>query len=161
MIDIYRAGPDGNEHEVWDETLREGAKPAPIWWFWFILALMTISVIYVILYPGLGRWRGALDWSQGSHIAERTADYDREFGAARRRILGQPLEALAKDELAMRSAWRVFNSNCSSCHGRDAAGQARLFPDLTDAAGSGGTTKRRSSRRFMPDVKRQCRPGSR
>jgi len=26
----------------------------------------------------------------------------------------------------------VFNNNCTSCHGRDAAGQARLFPDLRD-----------------------------
>ena len=40
VIDVYRSGPDGNEQQVWDETLREGAKPAPIWWFWFILALM-------------------------------------------------------------------------------------------------------------------------
>jgi cytochrome c oxidase cbb3-type subunit 3 len=32
----------------------------------------------------------------------------------------------------MQSAWRVFNNNCTSCHGRNAAGQARLFPDLTD-----------------------------
>jgi cytochrome c oxidase cbb3-type subunit 3 len=36
--------------------------------------------------------------------------------------------------MAMRSAWRVFNNNCSACHGRDASGQARQFPDLTDAA---------------------------
>ncbi|HEX9706585.1 MAG TPA: cytochrome-c oxidase, cbb3-type subunit III [Steroidobacteraceae bacterium] len=134
VIDVYRGGPDGNEHEVWDETLREGAKPAPIWWFWFILALMTISVIYVMLYPGLGTWRGALGWSQGGRIAERFVDYDAEFGAARRRVLGQPLAALASDGAAMRSAWRVFNNNCSSCHGRDAAGQARQFPDLTDSA---------------------------
>jgi len=135
LIDVYRGrGPDGNEHEIWDETLREGAKPAPIWWFWFILALMTISVIYVMLYPGLGIWRGALGWSQGGRITERFADYDAEFGADRRRILGQPLVVLAKDDAAMRSAGRVFNNNCSSCHGRDAAGQARQFPDLTDSA---------------------------
>lgn len=133
VIDVYRGGPDGNEQQVWDETLREGAKPAPIWWFWFILTLMIISVIYVMLYPGLGTWRGALGWSQGGQIAERFADYDTEFGAARRRLLGQPLTVLAEDDSAMRSAARVFNNNCSSCHGHDAAGQARQFPDLTDA----------------------------
>jgi len=143
VIDVYRASPDGNEHEVWDETLREGTKPAPLWWFWFILALMTISVVYVMLYPGLGRWRGALAWSQGSHIAERIADYEREFGDARQRILGQSLEALAADATAMRSAGRVFNSNCSSCHGRGAAGQAQLFPDLTDSAWQWGDDEAR------------------
>jgi hypothetical protein len=68
IIDVYRGGPGGNEHLVWDETLREGAKPAPIWWFWFILALMTISVVYVILYPGLALTAAHSDgrWVEGS-----------------------------------------------------------------------------------------------
>ena len=134
VIDVYRSGPDQNEDLVWDETLREGTKPAPIWWFWFILALMTISVIYVMLYPGLGSWRGALDWSMGSRIAERQVDYESQFGDVRRGLLRQPLATLAESEAAMTSAWHVFNNHCSSCHGRDAAGQAKKFPDLRDRA---------------------------
>jgi cytochrome c oxidase cbb3-type subunit 3 len=39
----------------------------------------------------------------------------------------------------MRSAARVFSSNCSSCHGGDAAGQAQRFPDLTDDAWQWGS----------------------
>jgi cytochrome c oxidase cbb3-type subunit 3 len=139
IFDVYRSGPDGNEQTVWDETLREGTKPAPIWWFWFILALMTISVIYVMLYPGLGRWRGALEWSMGSRIAERNVDYESQYGEVRRGLLRRPLDELAESETAMTSAWHVFNSNCSSCHGRDAAGQAKAFPDLTDAAWQWGS----------------------
>ena len=139
VIDVYRSGPDGNEQQVWDETLREGAKPAPIWWFWFILALMTISVIYVMLYPGLGTWRGALGWSMGGRIEERFVDYEGQFGTRRRVILELPLAELANSNSAMRSAWRVFNNNCSSCHGREAAGQAQQFPDLTDAAWQWGS----------------------
>jgi cytochrome c oxidase cbb3-type subunit 3 len=134
VIDVYRAGGEGNEHEVWDETLREGAKPAPIWWFWFILGLMSVSVIYVIFYPALGRYRGALNWSQESQIADRFANYEARFGAERRHVLEQPSATLAADEALMHSAQRIFNSNCSSCHGRDAAGQAGHFPDLTDDA---------------------------
>jgi cytochrome c oxidase cbb3-type subunit 3 len=142
VIDVYRrgGGPD-NEQQVWDETLREGAKPAPIWWFWFILALMTVSVVYVMLYPGLGTYRGALAWSQGGHIEERFGDYAAEFGPARQRILSQPLAALAEDPDAMRSAWRVFNNHCASCHGQDAEGQAKHFPDLTDAAWQWGAAE--------------------
>jgi cytochrome c oxidase cbb3-type subunit 3 len=139
VIDVYRSGPDGNEQQVWDETLREGAKPAPIWWFWFILALMTISVIYVMLYPGLGTWRGALGWSMGGRIEERFVDYEGQFGTRRRVILKMPLAELAHSNSAMRSAWRVFNNNCSSCHGREATGQAQQFPDLTDAAWQWGS----------------------
>jgi cytochrome c oxidase cbb3-type subunit III len=132
IIDIYRPGGDGNEHEVWDATLREGTKPVPIWWFWFILALMSISVIYVILYPALGRFSGALHWSQESQIADRFADYEAHFGPERRHILEEPSATLAANKDAMRSAQRIFNNNCTSCHGRDAAGQANHFPDLTD-----------------------------
>jgi cytochrome c oxidase cbb3-type subunit 3 len=139
IIDVYRSGPDGNEEQVWDETLREGAKPAPIWWFWFILSLMIISVIYVMLYPGLGTWRGALGWSMGGRIEERFDDYAGQFGTRRRVILELPLVELANSNSAMRSAWRVFNNNCSSCHGRDGAGQAQQFPDLTDAAWQWGS----------------------
>ena len=139
VIDVYRSGPDGNEQQVWDETLREGTRPAPIWWFWFILALMIISVIYVMLYPGLGTYRGALGWSMGGRIEERFVDYEGQFGTQRRLILKLPLAELANSNSAMRSASRVFNNNCSSCHGRDAAGQAQQFPDLTDAAWQWGS----------------------
>ncbi|MGQ0429546.1 MAG: cytochrome-c oxidase, cbb3-type subunit III [Gammaproteobacteria bacterium] len=135
IIDVYRrGGGDDNAAQVWDETLREGQKPPPIWWFWFMLALLTVSVVYVMLYPGLGTYEGALKWSQGSHIGQRFADYADEFGAARQGIIARPLAELAGDAVAMRSAWRVFNNHCSSCHGKDAGGQARRFPDLTDAA---------------------------
>ncbi len=143
VIDVYRGGPDGNEHEVWDETLREGTKPAPLWWFWFILALMVISVVYVMLYPALGTWRGALGWSQHGQVSERFVDFEGQFGTQRRQILEQPLAELAESEVAMRSAWRIFNANCSACHGRDATGQAGLFPDLTDAAWQWGTDEAR------------------
>jgi cytochrome c oxidase cbb3-type subunit 3 len=144
VVDVYRSkGAADEAHEVWDETLREGSRPAPIWWFWFILALMIISIIYVMLYPGLGTWRGALGWSQGGRIVERFADYDAEFGEARQRILGQSLAALAADDAAMRSAGRIFNNHCSSCHGRGATGQARQFPDLTDAAWQWGSDEAR------------------
>jgi cytochrome c oxidase cbb3-type subunit III len=139
IVDVYRSGPDGNERLVWDETLREGDKPAPIWWFWFILALMTISVVYVMLYPGLGSWRGALGWSMGGRLEERFVDYEGQFGTQRQLILGLPIAELAASDSAMRSAGRVFNNNCSSCHGRDATGQAATFPDLTDAAWQWGS----------------------
>lgn len=146
VIDIYRAASDPEDaHAVWDENLREGAKPAPLWWFWFILALMSLSVIYLMLYPGLGAWRGALGWSQAGHYDARVADYQRRFGAARARLLAMPSDALAADGDAMASAAHVFASQCASCHGRDARGQANVFPDLRDAAWQWGGDEARIS----------------
>lgn len=126
---------DGGEDEpVWDGNLREGSNPAPMWWFWFILALMVFSVLYLMLYPGLGSFQGALKWSQGGRLDSSLATYESEFGGMRQLIAEAKLETLQADESYMHSAQRVFDRNCAVCHGYDAAGQANMFPNLTDTA---------------------------
>ncbi|MDY6981989.1 MAG: cytochrome-c oxidase, cbb3-type subunit III [Pseudomonadota bacterium] len=136
VMSIYSrpAEPHGPADEpVWDGDLREGSSPAPLWWFWLILAAMVFSVVYLMLYPGLGSYAGAFRWSQGAQIAEHTEDYREEFAAARSELSGKSPAELAADPDAMRTARRLFLDNCSACHGRDARGQAQLFPDLRDA----------------------------
>jgi cytochrome c oxidase cbb3-type subunit III len=135
VISVYFGRDDSAEvaSHVWDETLREGTTRAPLWWFWFILALLAMSVVYLILYPGLGTYAGALKWSQGGRLADSVARYEEHYGPKRERIAQAALAELQGDEAAMRSAWHVFNANCSACHGRDAAGQAFLFPNLCDS----------------------------
>jgi cytochrome c oxidase cbb3-type subunit III len=118
--------------EVWDETLREGTTPAPLWWFWLMVALLVITVVYLILYPGLGPYRGVLQWSQGGRVAESEARYEREFGAARRAIAEASVAELRDNPAALRSAQSVFQNNCAACHGPNASGQASLFPNLAD-----------------------------
>lgn len=125
------------EHEgdgpVWDETLREGSNPAPLWWFWLILSMMVFSVLYLMLYPGLGSYAGALKWSQSARLQDSQAAYKTEFGGTRQLIAEAQIATLMADDSLMASAQRVFNQNCAVCHGYDAAGQAAHFPDLTDA----------------------------
>ncbi len=135
ILSVYFAPDDSAEvaSHVWDHTLREGTKAAPLWWFWFILALLAVSVVYLILYPGLGPYAGTLRWSQREGLEESLAHYDHTFGPARERIAQTPIADLQRDETAMHSAWHVFNNNCTPCHGPDARGQAALFPNLTDA----------------------------
>ena len=117
---------------VWDGNLREGSNPAPMWWFWMIFSLMILTVIYLLLYPGLGSYKGALQWTQGGRLDDSIAAYDAEFGGVRQLVAEARLETLQSDPDMMRSAQRVFDRNCAVCHGYDAAGQAMLFPDLTD-----------------------------
>ena len=128
---------DGEQDEsagpVWDESLREGSNPAPMWWFWLILALMVFSVLYLMLYPGLGSFAGALRWSQGGRLNESMVEYESEFGGMRNLIAEAQLATLQADNSLLTSAQRVFDRNCAVCHGYDAAGQASYFPDLTDA----------------------------
>jgi cytochrome c oxidase cbb3-type subunit 3 len=119
-------------HQIWDETLREGTAPAPLWWFWLIVALLAVTVVYLILYPGLGSYRGTLRWSQGGRIAESTQRYEGEFGAARAAIAAADVAALRSDAAVLRSATSVFRNHCAACHGENGGGQANLFPNLTD-----------------------------
>jgi len=122
----------GVAHQVWDETLREGTAAAPLWWFWLIVALLALTVVYLILYPGLGSWRGTLQWSQGGRLAESAARYDAEFGEIRAKIAATDPEVLRGDAAVLRSAASVFRVNCAACHGENAGGQANAFPSLTD-----------------------------
>lgn len=122
-----------SEAHVWDETLKEGSNPAPMWWFWLILSAMVFSVIYLMLYPGLGSYKGMLKWSQGGRLDESFLSYDEQFGTVRDRIANSTLIALRGDVDIMASARRIFDRKCGICHGADASGQASRFPDLTDS----------------------------
>ena len=118
---------------VWDDNLREGEHPPPLWWFWLIFISLVISVVYLMLYPGLGAFSGALNWSQGGELHERLGRYSTEFGPTRRLVSEARLETLQADTRLMVSAQRIYDRNCAVCHGYDARGQANLFPDLRDA----------------------------
>lgn len=135
VLSIYflRPGDDQlHEEPRWDETLQEGNTPAPFWWFWLILAMMVISVVYLMLYPGLGSFSGAFQWSQGGQLAERQAAYQSEFQTFAMDVMNSSYEELALNDRAMNSATGLFEEHCSACHGSDAQGQAKLFPNLSD-----------------------------
>jgi cytochrome c oxidase cbb3-type subunit 3 len=134
VVSVYIASPDPREVEdtTWDENLKEGTNPAPFWWFWLIFAMMIFSVFYLMLYPGLGSFKGAFQWSMGGRIEERVDDFEDEFSEIRAVIAGMPLEDIRSDIALMASASDLFEQNCSACHGYEAQGQADLFPNLSD-----------------------------
>ena len=143
IFSIYFAGDSEAEEAegpVWDENLREGNNPAPMWWFWMVLALMVFSVLYLMLYPGLGSYAGALKWSQGGRLSASFEEFQQEFGGVRSLIAEGQLETLRADEALVASAQRIFDRNCAVCHGYDAAGQADTFPSLIDTDWQWGGT---------------------
>lgn len=132
FLPMHQGHEEGSE-PVWDETLREGSNPAPMWWFWLILAAMVFSVVYLMLYPGLGSFKGALRWSQGGQLANHQLLFHQEFAATREALLQQSIPELAVNPVAMGAAVSLFSAHCAACHGSDAGGQANLFPSLRDA----------------------------
>ncbi len=50
---------------VWDGDLQEYHNPMPRWWIWLFYLTVLFSIVYLVLYPGLGtQWQGVLKWTQ-------------------------------------------------------------------------------------------------
>ncbi len=122
----------GKNEPVWDEDLREGLNAPPLWWFWLILSTMIFTVVYLILYPGLGSFKGVLNWSQDSRLESSYDTYSAQFDEIRNTIAHSTMADLQNDPSLMATAERVFARNCAACHGPDGRGQASLFPNLMD-----------------------------
>ena len=133
VFSIYFSKSDEQHKDVvWDSNLREGSSPAPMWWFWLILSSLVFSLIYLMLFPGLGSYGGLLNWSSGSQVVRNEEAYRAEFGEHRRTVTDVGLTTLHAYPKAMASAQGVFDRNCAVCHGYAAQGQANLFPNLVD-----------------------------
>jgi cytochrome c oxidase cbb3-type subunit 3 len=116
---------------VWDDDLREYNNPMPRWWLWLFYGTVIFSLLYLVLYPGLGRYEGTLGWSQEKQYEQQMA---KAAAAFRERVAGlveQPVAELAGNQRALEMGRNIYAHNCSTCHGSDARG-APGYPNLTD-----------------------------
>ncbi|MBM3108668.1 cytochrome-c oxidase, cbb3-type subunit III [Pseudomonas sp. P66] len=118
------------------DGIEEYDNPLPKWWFWLFVGTLVFSVGYLILYPGLGNWKGILPgyqngWTQVNEWQKEMDKADAKFGPIFAKFAAMPVEEVAKDPQALKMGGRLFASNCSVCHGSDAKG-AYGFPNLTD-----------------------------
>jgi cytochrome c oxidase cbb3-type subunit 3 len=117
---------------VWDEDLEEGHNPPPLWWFWMLFGALVFTLVYLMLFPGLGNYSGVLNWSQGKRVADSYEDFRANFAEARAEVLDMSLVEIQNDLELMDTAERLFRRECSACHGPDGRGQANMFPNLHD-----------------------------
>ena len=118
------------------DGIEEYDNPLPKWWFWLFVGTLVFSVGYLILYPGLGNWKGILPgyengWTGVNEWQKEMDKADARFGPIFAKYAAMPVEEVAKDPQALKMGSRLFASNCSVCHGSDAKG-AYGFPNLTD-----------------------------
>ncbi|WP_087499891.1 cytochrome-c oxidase, cbb3-type subunit III [Pseudomonas sp. SID14000] len=118
------------------DGIEEYDNPLPKWWFWLFVGTLVFSVGYLILYPGLGNWKGILPgyengWTGANEWQKEMDKADAKFGPIFAKYAAMPVEEVAKDPQALKMGSRLFASNCSVCHGSDAKG-AYGFPNLTD-----------------------------
>ncbi|WP_150303408.1 cytochrome-c oxidase, cbb3-type subunit III [Pseudomonas saliphila] len=113
------------------DGIEEYDNPLPRWWFMLFVATIVFSVVYLVLYPGMGKWKGVLGWTQIEQYQDEVDRAEEQFAPIFARYVDMPVEEVARDEDAVRIGQRLFATNCSVCHGSDARG-AFGFPNLAD-----------------------------
>ena len=117
---------------TWDEDLAEYNNPLPKWWSWLFYITIVFSLIYLVLYPGLGTWPGTLGWSQVGQLKDEQIRAEKQFGPIYQKFAALDVEALKKNPEALAIGQKLFLNHCAQCHASDGAG-SRGFPNLTDA----------------------------
>ena len=120
---------------TWDDSLQEFNNPLPRWWLYLFYITLVFAVVYLVLYPGMGTWKGVLGWtSHGSQyeteMAQAKAKYDpiyKQYAA----VAVADLATKPQYQEARDMGKRLFLTYCMQCHQSDASG-ARGFPNLTD-----------------------------
>jgi cytochrome c oxidase cbb3-type subunit 3 len=122
---------DNTTGHVWDVDLKEMNNPLPRWWMWLFVITVAFSAIYLVLYPGLGKFPGTLGWSSAGQYKTEQQRAQEQIAQIFAAFKGKSAEELAKDSAAMGIGERLFGNNCAQCHGSNARG-SKGFPNLTD-----------------------------
>jgi len=118
------------------DGIEEYDNPLPKWWFMLFIGTIVFSIGYLILYPGLGNWKGVLPgyeggWTQDKQWQHEVDKAQAEYGPIFAKYAAMPIVDVAKDPQALKMGGRMFATYCSICHGSDAKG-AVGFPNLAD-----------------------------
>jgi cytochrome c oxidase cbb3-type subunit III len=122
---------DNTTGHTWDVDLKEMNNPLPRWWLWLFVITVVFGGIYLVLYPGLGKFPGVLGWSSAGQYKTEQQRAQEQIAQIFAKFKGKTAEELAKDNTAMGIGERLFANNCAQCHGADARG-SKGFPNLSD-----------------------------
>ncbi|MEZ0152622.1 MAG: cytochrome-c oxidase, cbb3-type subunit III [Candidatus Reddybacter sp.] len=113
------------------DGIEEYDNPLPGWWFNMFVGTVIFSIIYLILYPGMGNFPGVLGWTSDGQWQEQERKAEVRFEAVYSTFVGLSIEELSVNPEAFKIGRRLFGNNCAVCHGSDGRGSYG-FPDLTD-----------------------------
>ncbi|MEJ1961657.1 MAG: cytochrome-c oxidase, cbb3-type subunit III [Gammaproteobacteria bacterium] len=116
---------------VWDGDLTEYNKPLPRWWLGLFVLTVIFGLIYLSLYPGLGNYRGARQWSEVGQYEEQSRAAEAVLARTLVPFGKASVVELEQNPAALRMGRNFFLNNCAACHGSDARG-APGFPNLAD-----------------------------
>lgn len=122
--------PETTGH-TWDEDLLEYNNPLPRWWVWLFLITVVFALVYLALYPGLGSYTGAWNWTSAGQYQAELDKAEQAYGPIYAKFAAQDLKQVASDPEARAIGQKLFLNYCAQCHASDAGG-SRGFPSLTD-----------------------------
>ena len=114
------------------DGIEEYNNPLPKWWLNLFYITLFFSIGYLILYPGLGSFKGTKEWTQEGQWKQDIEAADTQFGPIFEQYKQTSLPELANNEEAVEIGRRIFLNVCFACHGSDAGGSPG-YPNLTDS----------------------------
>ncbi len=63
----------------WD-GIEEYNNPLPRWWFYLFVLTMVFSAAYLFLYPGLGDYKGYLNWTSQNQYEKEVQKANEQYG---------------------------------------------------------------------------------
>jgi len=114
------------------DGIEEYDHPLPGWWFNMYLGTVIFAVVYLVLYPGMGSFAGVLGWTQTGQWQQEVDEAEAKYAPIYEQYSKMSVEELIADPEAMKMGRRLFNNNCSVCHGSDGRGSYG-FPNLADS----------------------------
>jgi len=134
---LYLAYKSQNPNESEETTghvydgIEEYDNPMPQWWVLMFILTSIFGLAYLFLYPGLGNYKGILNWTSTGHLEQEVKEANAKYDPIFANYAKQPIIKLAQDPEAMKVGQRLFSHNCAVCHGSTGRG-ALGFPNLTD-----------------------------
>lgn len=116
---------------VWDGNLTELNNPVPRWWTVFYVGLCVVGLGILFLYPGLGTFKGMLDYSAAAEVKQDQEALRKRIEPIYAQYRDMPVTKVAHDADAREIGQRLFLNYCAQCHGSDARGGG-TFPNLGD-----------------------------
>lgn len=116
---------------VWDGDLTEYNNPLPHWWKWLFYITIVFSLVYLAVYPGLGKFGGQFNWTSTNAYEAEMKQASTDYGPLFDKYLKVDVATLSQDKQANAMGQRLFLTYCAQCHGSDAGG-AKGFPNLRD-----------------------------